>query len=193
MTLAVSIGMGATDMATVMIAGPASIARPAAGAPPPEFQGNASIQAPRTSAVLRADEWSAALRAKFALVRTLKAGWDGPRSRAVSPVLLYKIDRVLRDSLAGGAIPPLPLVVPSPEGGVQIEWRHPTLELEVYFGPHGEISALLEDLEAGTEIEKTDRDAIDLLVRWAPRFSSAARDEAVPVGATTSSDIKIAA
>jgi hypothetical protein len=118
------------------------------------------------------EPWLPDLWSQFAKALALRDGWDGPRSKAVHRPLVYLVERVLRDSLVEIPNPRLPFVVPSAEGGLQIEWHRSDMELEVYFGPNGEISAAFEDHSGGLEIERRGSEALDLLFRWASRMAT---------------------
>ena len=122
------------------------------------------------------EPWLPALRLKLASVKALPAGWDGPNSVAVDPRLIALVERVLRDSLVGIANPRLPFVVPTSDGCVQIEWHRRGMDVEVFFGRDGEVSAFVEDQGAGAEVEKTGAEALNLLFRWAPRAAAEDRD-----------------
>jgi hypothetical protein len=137
--------------------------------------------------------WLKELSERFAAVRKLPDGWDGPSSVAVDPTLVGRIDRVLKDALAGVASPKLPFVVPSADGGLQIEWHRRDLDLEVFFSREGQVSALLEDRKGGVELERNGAEALNLLFCYAGRVAAVDPDGAYASPAPASAQIAIAA
>lgn len=105
-------------------------------------------------------------------IRALESGWAGPGSRPVVERNFYLVEQYLALALARVPDPQLPSVVPSADGGLQIEWNREAIELEVLFGPDGKVTALVEDHELGVEIEEEGNAAVDLLLRWAPRAAA---------------------
>lgn len=96
---------------------------------------------------------------------------------ASSPVAVSKAERALRQALAPLTRAVMPTVVPVANGGVQLEWYRQGLEFEIYFGPDGSMDALFENPGAGVELEKEGDEALDLLLRWAPRLAQVSDDD----------------
>lgn len=122
-----------------------------------------------------AQAWIEQFRARASRLLTLKPGWDGPGSEAVSLHALYYAEHLLGLALAGVRSPVLPAVVPTAAGGVQLEWHGNKVELEVLIDSDRRLTALLEDHETGAEIEGVGEEALDLFVRWAARASQDCR------------------
>lgn len=75
---------------------------------------------------------------KFDQLVDLPPNWDGYGARAVDPALLKEVLRVLLE-----VVPPTassPYVVPSPAGGVQVEWHEPAGDIEIEFKLDGTAS-----------------------------------------------------
>lgn len=121
--------------------------------------------------------WEGLLLRNFAALASLRAGWDGPRSRPIAQGLIYKADRLIRDALDGMPNAKAPNVVPSADGSLQIEWHTANFEFEFTLGIDGHYSAWLHNRETGAEIEGDDSEALDLLLRRARQVATNARDE----------------
>lgn len=118
-------------------------------------------------------EWKAGFRASVSRLLSLKAGWDGPSSAAISTHSVALAERILEVALSSSANPKMPFVVPSPDGGIQLEWHRTDIELEISISPDGALSALVELTRDELEVEKSGVEALDLFLRWAPRAAAA--------------------
>lgn len=122
--------------------------------------------------------WHSDFREKVSALSSLKAGWAGRGSVPVEHHIFYAVENYLGIALAGTANPVLPYLVPTADGGLQIEWHRDSLDLEVLFTSEGQIQALVEDRERGLEIEKEGDAALDILLRYAPRAAQERSDVA---------------
>lgn len=106
------------------------------------------------------------LRERFAALRTLADGWDGPHSiapnREVVARAAYLLDRIMRPVAHVAA----PVIAPVADGGIQAEWHLPGHRLEGYFEPDGTIAAWSENREARVEFEEEGEAAIQMMIDW---------------------------
>lgn len=81
----------------------------------------------------------------------LKQGWDSHNAKAIDPrtiELAVCLVRVFhRENI------PLPHAVPTPVGGVQLEWETSKVGVEVELNPNGKILFLWENKESGEYVE----------------------------------------
>ena len=138
-------------------------------APAPTLQVNSATGASAFS-------WRDGFQASLRPLQQLRDGWAGPNSRAVSPAVFYLVQHHLAMALARVPNPQLPYVVPTVDGGLQIDWHGDDVELEALFSPTGRITALAEVHSAGLEIEEEGDGAVDLLLRWTPRVAARSGD-----------------
>jgi len=87
-------------------------------------------------------EWFQDTRRKFDQLLDLPPNWDGYGARAMDPAVLERALRVLLDVVPLSA--PSPYVVPSPAGGVQVEWHEPACDIEIEFKVDGTASFYME-------------------------------------------------
>jgi hypothetical protein len=86
--------------------------------------------------------WLPSTLRKFVQLLDLPPNWDGYGARAVEPATAQRALRVLLDAVPPTA--PVPYVVPSPAGGVQIEWHEPGGDVEIEFKVDGTASVFIE-------------------------------------------------
>ena len=79
---------------------------------------------------------------KFVQLLDLPPNWDGYSARAVDPAILERALRVLLDVVPPGA--PVPYIVPSPAGGIQVEWHERHADVELEFKVDGTASFFME-------------------------------------------------
>lgn len=72
-------------------------------------------------------------------VYDLEKGWDGENALPVTKEALWDALDVLTDVMSEDSI--APQVVPTSDGGIQLEWHCAGVDLEVYVEPSGRISA----------------------------------------------------
>ena len=88
----------------------------------------------------KSPEWTwqtGAIRKLFEFL-SLRANWDSYGSEPVSPVAVFSAISFL-DRLPLSRIP-APIVIPLPNGAVQMEWTKAEKELDLEFSPNGDIS-----------------------------------------------------
>lgn len=81
----------------------------------------------RAVAEILAEQWSAEEDARFTELRTLKENWDGFNANPVYPDMEERARAILAD-LRGR-----PRIYPTPEGGIQLEWK----DVEITVEPNG--------------------------------------------------------
>lgn len=107
-------------------------------------------------------------RARIERVARLDSGWDGPESKAPSPVAhaaAREIVALFEKESVGFAVDHEPQVVPRPSGGFQFEWHRNGRELHVGFDDGGS----LEILEVASGREEEILGGLDRLaeaIRW---------------------------
>jgi hypothetical protein len=117
------------------------------------------LQAPNTvdPLVIRARRpapaWLAPVVERCQELLRLRAGWNSygaaPVDIGVVEAALRTLDRIMTASA------PLPPLVPTSSGGVQVEWHTQGADFEVAFHPSGTISAAYEDINGDEwEIEE---------------------------------------
>jgi hypothetical protein len=87
----------------------------------------------------------------FSRLGQLELNWDSYGARRIHPQAIVGALQFL--NLLFQADGPMPAVVPTSLGGVQLEWHQADFDIEVEVAPRGLTSALLTDRLAGTELE----------------------------------------
>jgi hypothetical protein len=72
----------------------------------------------------------------------LEPNWDSYGGRAIEPLAIYRAIEVLVAVLDSNAN--TPAIVPTSEGGVQLEWHPPAADLEITIHSDGTVGAYLE-------------------------------------------------
>jgi len=72
-------------------------------------------------------------------VCALEAGWDGADAKPVSDAAVETTLGVLSDVMSADSV--VPFFVPTPDGGIQLEWHCAGVDLEVYVEHDGRVSA----------------------------------------------------
>ena len=67
---------------------------------------------------------------KLCELRQLPAGWDSYSAPAIKPDACWFAIEILSKTLRSGT--PLPQIVPSSVGGVQLEWHEEGIDLEIH-------------------------------------------------------------
>lgn len=94
-------------------------------------------------------DWLWRTLARFKPLFALEPNWDSYGAAAIDPKVAVRglnfLGRVLRRES------PAPNVVPTPDGGVQFEWRQSGVELEMAFGPGDLTEIAFGDIASGEE------------------------------------------
>jgi hypothetical protein len=99
--------------------------------------------------------WLRSLNENIVAITSLKRGWDGPKSQAVSLEKVAKLLRVLLlDIGAHNAHPPQ--LVPLASGGVQAEWHYRQQSIEVGISADDRIFAFATDVDGNVVVELED-------------------------------------
>ena len=114
-------------------------------------------------------EWQPEIERRIDELLEFEENWDSYGAPPISPSAAAAAKSTLQ--LAAGQNILWPSVVPSSDGGVQIEWNLAKVALEIEFRPDGGIGALFVDRTTGIEIEKPRLSAEDLPA-WIAALSS---------------------
>src|SRR2546429_800812 len=93
--------------------------------------------------------WFSAVEESLLRIAALEPGWDGERAEPMSWRAFDAALMVLAETMSNDTVPPQ--IVPTYDGGLQLEWHCAGVDLEVYIQPNGQVSAWLQ--EAGREWE----------------------------------------
>ncbi len=110
------------------------------------FYSETADQAYKTSNMPR---WVRAAVKKMSQLSHLSENWDSYGARAVDEFLIQRVGEQI--SLTEAVSLPEPEVVPTSEGGVQLEWDLDSCALELEFCPDGSVLYLYEDRQAPDE------------------------------------------
>lgn len=105
------------------------------------------------------------LQALLAL-RNLPRGWDSYGAKPIDIDCIQEAMRLLVQIMKEDS--PVPCVVPTAEGGVQLEWHQGGYDIEVEIASPTQISAFVEDAKSGEELEidvKREQDRLRELLR----------------------------
>jgi len=113
--------------------------------------------------------WVPSILDKMSSLADLPEGWDGCGSRAIQPLSIETMLRVLRviDSEAG----PAPHMSPISGGALQIEWSHGDRDLEIATRSDGSLQYVKTQDGAEDEMEdgslsSSDEEKLRHLMRW---------------------------
>jgi hypothetical protein len=95
-------------------------------------------------------QWLASTVRDLEEVLRLPAGWDSYGARSIDIEVVVLALEVLSQSAA--AVTPAPIVVPTPEGGIQLEWHTQGRDIEVAILPGGRATLFLR-LPATADVE----------------------------------------
>lgn len=109
-------------------------------------------------------------------LRELRAGWDGPCSKPISRKVIYNAECLINEALRGSDLAVAPYLVPSGDGGIQIEWHERNGELELSISPYGEIYFWSRSHASGQEFEAEGERALAFFSRWAPWLAASGND-----------------
>ncbi len=122
-------------------------------------------EGPRIIALRRlSDRWVQGMRALLELTD----GWDSYGGLAPRPLAVAVAASLMEWSSSLGV--PDPSVVPSPDGGIQLEWHQGGMDLEVHCRPDGFVDLFAEDQARGEQEERTVHVVGPVLERWVRRF-----------------------
>jgi len=121
--------------------------------------------------------WNDQLSANAHSVLSLRPGWDGPGSIAISATLLsramFYVESAIKANATSDAAPRL---VPGGDGSIQIEWHTRRGELEFDLDTDGAMSIWIRNHASGAEFDGEGEEALSLFYRWAPWISSRLHD-----------------
>lgn len=117
----------------------------------------------------RLPEWAERAADTLAELLALPENWNGYGARAVEWQVVPVVLNFLADVFADGE-PPFPDLVPTVDGGVQVEWHVGGFDLEVEVSPKTGVRAYFCDEAAGEEWEGSALSNLDLLGRAVTRL-----------------------
>ena len=97
--------------------------------------------------------WLVPVVARFNRLHRLKDNWDGQGAGSVSRAAIMSALTLLSKVMTPDTPPPA--VVPTPEGGVQLEWHFHGVDLEVEVTPTAQVLGYFLDDEDESEWEAT--------------------------------------
>jgi hypothetical protein len=92
----------------------------------------------------------------LAYLLDLEPGWNSYNAAEIKPSAVIAALRLLWEAMPRGG--PVPSIVPSSRGGVQLEWHTRGIELEVSFEPEGSYYVYFEDLRTQS-VRETELDS----------------------------------
>jgi hypothetical protein len=120
-----------------------------------ETLGSAFVGAPRNSGFIpsstRPPAWYDEVAARLRHLLSLRPDWDSYGADEIAPNAAARALELLSRLLGEQSRPPD--IVPSPDGGLQLEWHLPTADLEIEIPPFGEMEAWYRDSQVADEVE----------------------------------------
>lgn len=104
--------------------------------------------------------WQSELSARLERLALLPPGWDGDSARAISSRVVEAVRMFITSQLVEQTLVK-PQLVPTCEGGLQLEWHSQTVDLVIECEPAGPVTYYFFDVETGAESEGSilDQDA----------------------------------
>lgn len=90
---------------------------------------------------MRDTDWTA-IHEQLASCLKLEADWNSYQSQPIDPVVAERVITLLKQITCPAT--PMPWLVPSPMGGIQLEWEWRNSHLEIELLPNDAIELLLE-------------------------------------------------
>jgi hypothetical protein len=97
--------------------------------------------------------WSIEVIAKFVELVAMPSGWDGYSARAVERETALFALEILNTTM--GPRTPMPHIVPTAEGGIQLEWHEKGIEVELYIAGVYECELWVHDHRTGKEFTRS--------------------------------------
>lgn len=112
-----------------------------------------AIPAPSTESdrELRPSPWIAAVATRFAELLTLPRDWDGHGGDSVASENVEAAGRFLAAVMAPST--PAPTIVPTSDGGLQLEWHRAGFDVELPFGDEDSPLLYVAEVDSGREWE----------------------------------------
>jgi len=98
----------------------------------------------------------------------LQAGWNSYSAKPIEPRNAIRAVQLLFELL--GSVTPQPIVVPTPRGGIQLEWHTQGVNIEVYINSPTDISFFAEQLGSSESTEQPLANHEDELKSWLERI-----------------------
>jgi hypothetical protein len=99
------------------------------------------------------DDWLQTITKRLNDLLALPADWDSYGARTISVPAATTTLQLLRSVLSVGK--PIPAIIPTSYGGIQIEWHRNNADLEISVFPDGKVMAYFED-ESGNPPQQAE-------------------------------------
>lgn len=96
---------------------------------------------------LKVHGWLSAALARLDELATLKANWDSYQAEPMTPAALIAARGYVSVMalISPVSAMPEPAIVPTNDGGIQLEWHQSGVDVEVYISPTGGVSGWTRD------------------------------------------------
>ena len=114
--------------------------------------------------------WVRPVAEQFESLLRLPFNWDGYGAESPKLPIVGKVILLLGDLLQDSSPPPS--VIPTLEGGIQVEWHRRGIDLEIEIQPNGQNVAFYQDRRNGDEWEgdpAENRDDLKRIIRLLSR------------------------
>jgi hypothetical protein len=92
--------------------------------------------------------WLASVQQALIELLDLREGWNSYRAHPIAREAVVEAARLLASTMQTDTPPPS--VIPTPPGGVQLEWHLRGMDVEVEIAPQGQVRLVYEDEVTGT-------------------------------------------
>ena len=99
----------------------------------------------------------------------LPENWDSYGAQPIRRDVIEYAAEWIPSLLQSGT--PKPAVIPTAQGGVQLEWHRKGVDVEIYIESPDTIRFLAEDLTAGESVEAPLTGNVQLLANWVSKIS----------------------
>jgi hypothetical protein len=129
---------------------------------PTDWTGYVEVnQTPTATTVKAMPPWMQETDEAWGRLLELHEGWNSYRAHAISRDAIIKASEILNAVMLMNT--PAPSVLPTPPGGVQLEWHERGIDLEVEVTPRLQVLMVFEDEETETSDERDVTAALHVL------------------------------
>lgn len=155
MTLAMQLGQGAVLSSERLR--PRDLVRRFISPPAPPL-----VHLPKSGSTPANESWLTQATSHLEQLKVLTFGWDGQGGLPIEPALIEAVARFISSDLVL-KVETKPDIVPTSDGGLQVEWHSKLIDLIIEVGSNTESSFYLSDLTTGIEREGLLDEAPDIL------------------------------